>query len=155
MNFRELRRKDRQTDDEMISDILDKGEYGVLSVLGDNGYPYGVPVNYTYFNNCIYFHCAKSGHKLDAIKANNKVSFCVITDTELLPEEFSTKYKSVIAFGTAAEVKEEEKKTSLMKLIEKYSGGYLEKGRDYVNKEHSGTIIIKISIDYITGKARI
>lgn len=155
MTFRELRRKDRQTDDDMNTDILLKGEYGVLSVYGENGYPYGVPVNYTYFDDCIYFHCAGTGHKLDAIKINNKVSFCVVTDTELLPEDFSTKYKSVIVFGTANEINGEEKSIALLKLIEKYSGGFIEQGRDYVQKEQSGTVIVKIKIDHITGKARL
>lgn len=154
MNFRDLKRKDRQTDDKMISDILEKGEYGVLSLIGDNGYPYAVPVSYAYYNKAIHFHCAKSGHKIDAIRACNKVSFCVVTDTEVLPEDFSTKYKSVIAFGKAEEISGEEKKIALMKLIEKYSVGFIEKGRDYVEKEQNDTVVVKILIEHITGKAR-
>ena len=65
MEFREMRRKDRQVYDDMVSEILEKGEYGVISVSGENGYPYGVPVNYVYLNGNIYIHCAKTGHKLD------------------------------------------------------------------------------------------
>ncbi len=154
MNFREMRRKDRQVFDDLITEILDKGEYGVLSVFGENGYPYGVPVNYIYQDKSVYFHCAKTGHKLDAIRDNEKVSFCVVTDTELIPEDFSTIYKSVIAFGFATIASEDEKKKALMGLIKKYSSDYEEKGRDYVNKEHSGTVIVKINIEHITGKAR-
>ncbi|MDX1359102.1 MAG: pyridoxamine 5'-phosphate oxidase family protein, partial [Clostridia bacterium] len=75
MAFREMRRKDRQVFDELLYKILEKGEYGVLSVHGDNGYPYGVPVNYVYLNENIYFHSAKTGHKLDAVKADGRVSF--------------------------------------------------------------------------------
>jgi len=154
MSFREMRRKDRQVYDDLINEILENGEYGVLSTMGENGYPYGVPVNFVYYNDGIYFHCAKTGHKLEAIKRDNRVSFCVVTDTEILPEDFTANYKSVIAFGTAGEVELEEKKMALMLLIKKYSSGFMDKGREYVNKEAAGTVIIKISIEHITGKAR-
>lgn len=153
MEFRKMRRNDKQVHDDLVNEILKKGEYGVLSLTGDNGYPYGVPVNYAYHEDAIYFHCAKIGHKLDAIKKDNRVSFCVVTDTELLPEDFTTKYKSVIAFGRAKDVDGEEKKMALMLLIKKYSSGYMVKGREYVAKEASGTVIIKISIEHIKGKA--
>ena len=150
-----MRRKDRQIYDDLVTEILEKGEYGVLSVMGENGYPYGVPVNYAYHQDSIYFHCAKTGHKLDAIKLSEKVSFCVVTDTELIPEDFSTKYKSVIAFGNAKEIDGDEKKRALFRLVEKYSPTFKDEGREYVDKEESGTIIVKISIDHVTGKARL
>lgn len=155
MNFREMRRKDRQVFDNLITEILESGEYGVLSVFGENGYPYGVPVNYVYMDDSIFFHCAKTGHKLDAIRDESKVSFCVVTDTELIPEDFSTKFKSAIAFGSASIIEGNEKKLALLELIKKYSKDFIEKGRDYVKKEQSGTVIVKISIDHITGKARL
>jgi nitroimidazol reductase NimA-like FMN-containing flavoprotein (pyridoxamine 5'-phosphate oxidase superfamily) len=60
--FREIRLKDRVVDDEKAVEIIKKGSYGVLSTIGADGYPYGVPLNYTYFNNCICFHCAQEGH---------------------------------------------------------------------------------------------
>ena len=155
MNFREMRRKDRQVFDNLVTEILESGEYGVLSVFGENGYPYGVPVNYVYMDDSIFFHCAKTGHKLDAIRDESKVSFCVVTDTELIPEDFSTKFKSAIAFGSASIIEGNEKKVALLELIKKYSKDFIEKGRDYVKKEQSGTVIVKISIDHITGKARL
>lgn len=154
MIFREIRRKDRQTNEEVVLDILDNGEYGVLSLTGENGYPYGVPVNYIYQDGVIYFHCAKIGHKLDAIKKDNRVSFCVVADTEIIPEDFTANFKSVIAFGTASDIEEDEKEMALMLLIKKYSSGFMEKGREYVKKEASSTVIIKISIEHVTGKAR-
>jgi len=155
MKFREMRRKDKQVMDDMVVEILANGEYGVLSTISENGYPYGVPVNYSYHDEGIYFHCAKTGHKLDNIKFNDKVSFCVVTDTELEPEEFSTKYKSIIAFGTAAEVEGDEKKKALMKLIEKYAGSQMDKAGNYINKEQSSTVIIKVTLEHITGKAKL
>ena len=155
MSFREMRRKDRQVFDEDISSILNKGEYGVISTHGEMGYPYGVPVNYVYIDNCIFFHCAKTGQKLDNIKTNEKVSFCVVSDTELMPEIFSTKFKSVIAFGKASEISGVLKKRALIGLIKKYSAGYLDKGSAYVEKEGISTKIIKIDIEHMTGKARL
>jgi len=152
--FREMRRKDRQVFDDLVTEILNIGEYGVLSLIGENGYPYGVPVSFAYKNNCIYFHCAKTGHKLDAIKKDNRVSFCVVTDTEIIPKDFTTNYKSAIVFGVASEADGEEKKMALMKLVEKYSPNYIDKGRDYIKDESAGTVIIKIDIEHITGKAR-
>jgi nitroimidazol reductase NimA-like FMN-containing flavoprotein (pyridoxamine 5'-phosphate oxidase superfamily) len=155
MEFREMRRKDRQVFDELLNEILEKGEFGVLSVHGDNGYPYGVPVNYVYLNGNIYFHSAKTGHKLDAVKADCRVSFCVVLETELIPEKFSTKFKSIVAFGKASVISGEEKIDALMGLINKYSADYKDSGRDYVKKQNAGTEIVRIAIDHITGKARL
>ena len=76
--FREMRRKKQALSQEACSVVLEKGTSGVLAVSGDNDYPYAVPLSYVYDGEKIYFHCAKSGHKLDAIQKNQKVSFCVI-----------------------------------------------------------------------------
>ena len=88
--FREIRLKDRSVDDEKAIAILAQGSYGVLSTIGEDGYPYGVPLNYTYFDNCICFHCAQEGHKIENINFNNKVSFCVVTKSDVLDNEFDT-----------------------------------------------------------------
>lgn len=69
-----MRKKDRAIDITEALEILNKGEYGILSIITNEGYPYGVPLNYVYIDNCIYFHCAIEGQKLDSIKSNNKVS---------------------------------------------------------------------------------
>lgn len=76
--FREMRRKKQVIPLEESIAVLMCGTSGVLAVQGDNGYPYAVPISYAYYGTHIYFHCAKAGHKLDAIKRDNKVSFCVI-----------------------------------------------------------------------------
>ncbi|MDF2891616.1 MAG: Pyridoxamine 5-phosphate oxidase-related FMN-binding [Clostridia bacterium] len=105
---REMRRKDRQTSTEAAMDILQRGEYGILATLGENNMPYAVPLSYANVENCIYFHCAKVGHKLDNIKANSKVSFCVVGDTKVIPNQFSTSFESIIAFGTAEIIEDKE-----------------------------------------------
>lgn len=82
-----------------IADILHKGTSGVLALLGDNDYPYAVPISYVYDDGKIYFHSAKSGHKIDAIQRTEKASFCVIDKDLVVPEEYTTYFRSVIAFG--------------------------------------------------------
>lgn len=152
--FEKMRRSERKLTEDETKDILATGEYGVISTVGEDGYPYGVPVNYVYTNGKIYFHCAiGAGHKLDNIKNCDKVCFTVVGKTELLPEQFSTKYESVIAFGTAKEVVT-EKQQVLEKLIEKYAPEYIEPGAQYISSAIDKTGIIEIEIENITGKAR-
>ncbi|NLT94463.1 MAG: pyridoxamine 5'-phosphate oxidase family protein [Clostridia bacterium] len=152
--FREMRRKDRKLEKSEAVEILKNGEYGILSTAGQDGYPYGVPVNYVYVNGSIYFHCAVIGHKLDNIRNNDKVSFCVVGPTQILPDKFSTKYESVIVFGRAVEVFDDEKNMALFEFINKYSSDYPEQGKEFLNKKYKATIVIKINVEHISGKAR-
>lgn len=133
--YREMRRKDKKRSEEEMFRILNTGLYGVLSTVGEDGIPYGVPISFVYKDNQIYFHSALVGYKLDNIKANNHVSFCIVNDVETVPNKFTTKFKSVIAFGTAEEVIENEKKVDLLKLfLEKYSNDFIESGVNYIEK---------------------
>ncbi|KEZ87022.1 MFS transporter [Clostridium sulfidigenes] len=152
--FREMRKKDREVFGEYIEIILTNGEYGVLATVGENGYPYTVPLSYVYQDNSIYFHCAKEGHKLDNIEKNPKVSFCVVTDTEVLPGKFSTNYKSIIAFGEAKELTGALKRDILFEFIKKYSQSFIEEGKRYIEKAQDSAKIIEIKIEHITGKSR-
>jgi nitroimidazol reductase NimA-like FMN-containing flavoprotein (pyridoxamine 5'-phosphate oxidase superfamily) len=78
MEFRAMRRKRQQlSEDESIS-ILKKATSGTLALIGDGGYPYAVPISYVYADGRLYFHSALTGHKVDAIRACDKASFCVI-----------------------------------------------------------------------------
>ena len=97
--FREMRRKNQLLEQKEALKILETSTSGVLSLLGDNGYPYGVPLSFVYYENKIYFHCAKEGHKLDAIKNYDKASFCIIEKDDVSPKEFTTHFRSIIAFG--------------------------------------------------------
>ena len=89
-----------------------------------DGQAYGVPLNYVFKNNCLYFHCALEGHKLDNIRANNKVSFCVVGKTKVLPDKFSTEYESAMAFGTASVVQGEERYEALLRSCGKILPGF-------------------------------
>ena len=115
--FREMRRNKQALSDEECREILERCTSGTLAVLGDEGYPYAVPLSYVFINGHIYFHCARAGHKLDAIRACDKVSFCVIDRDEVIPEKFTTKYRSVIVFGRAREVTDPEEIVGICRQV--------------------------------------
>lgn len=152
--FRKMRRNDRQSTEDYAIALLEKCEYGVLSTVNKDGYPYGVPLSYVYKDASIYFHSAVEGHKLDNIAANHNVSFCVVGEKKTLPEKFTTSYESVVVFGQASQVAGVEKKAALLALVTKYSPDYLEKGKAYIENSSDKTTVIKITIEQITGKVR-
>jgi uncharacterized protein len=151
---RKIRRADRAIPESAAKEILQKGEYGILSTVDVDGQPYGVPVSYSYTEDVIYFHCAVEGHKVENLSSNNKVSFCVVGKTEVLPAQFATKYESAIVFGEAFELKDDEKYKGLLELLKKYSSGSMEKGLRYIESDGSKTRVYKINVESITGKSR-
>lgn len=151
--FRDMRRKEKLISEEDTSNILKTAEFGTLACIGEDGYPYSVPLNYAYENGKIYFHSAQAGHKIDNINFNGKVSFSVVGYYRVLQQKFDTEYDSVILFGKASCITEEmEKKRALILLIEKYSSGYYKEGIEYIHKGASATAVYKIDIEHITGK---
>jgi uncharacterized protein len=154
MTFREIRREDRALSRDDALELLRRAEYGVLCSIGPDGQPYGVPLNFCLLDDAIYFHSAVEGHKLENIAANDRVSFCVVGDTEILPEAFGTRYASAIAFGTAEEVLDPDKQRGLVALLSKYSPGFMEQGLKYIEKMAPRARVFRIRIDRITGKAR-
>lgn len=153
--FKEMRRRDRELSSAETEEILVKGTYGILSMNGDNDYGYGVPLSYVYTAGSIYLHCAPEGHKLDRIRNDNRVTFCVVGEAVPLPDIFAMKYTSAIAFGKAGEVDGDEKMTALIGFVKKYSTDeYLEKGRQYAETAFKKTALIKIAVEHMTGKGR-
>jgi nitroimidazol reductase NimA-like FMN-containing flavoprotein (pyridoxamine 5'-phosphate oxidase superfamily) len=152
--FREMRRSDKKLSDSEMLEILASAEYGILSTMGEDGFPYGVPVNFIYKDNRIYFHAAMTGHKLDNFAYNDKVSFCVVTDVALLPSAFSTKFKSVIAFGTVKEVAESEKNEIYLLFLEKLSKDFVEAGKEYINKAGANAKVFQIDVLHMTAKGK-
>jgi nitroimidazol reductase NimA-like FMN-containing flavoprotein (pyridoxamine 5'-phosphate oxidase superfamily) len=150
--MREIRRKDKEIGRDEAINLLAKCEYGVLSTVDDDKQPYGVPLNYAYKDNCIYFHCARIGHKIDNIESNPKVSFSVVGDTKVLPSEFATEYVSVVVFGVASEVQGTERYNALVWLLEKYSPAFIEQGKSYIEQQDKATKVIKIEIRHLRGK---
>ena len=150
--FREMRRKDKEKSTEDITRIIQDGEYGVLSTIGENGYPYSTPLSYTYIDGSIYFHSAKVGEKLDNIAYNENVCFCIVGGTNVLPEKFSTEYESVVIFGKASIVEDEDKKNVFISILNKYSKNFMKEGLVYIDRAISNTTVIKITIDKVTAK---
>ncbi len=149
-----MRRQDRKLTDQQALAILEKGEYGVLSMCTPDNQGYGVPVSYVLWNNALYFHGAGQGTKLSNLKNNNKVSFCVVGHTQVLPAKFSMQYESAIVSGTTSEVEGDEKRQALVKFIEKYSGEFLQQGIQYIDKQFDNTLVLKLTITTLTGKAK-
>ena len=159
--FRKMRRIRQQISQEECVEIMKRGSHGVLGVLGDDGYPYTVPVSYVYMPGedgsfgTIGFHCAVTGHKIDAIKNDDKVSFCVVDRDEVMPKERTTKYCSVIAFGHARLLQtEEELRASANAVGAKYSAGFenLYKAETEETIQHHTLCCVEIVIDHMTGK---
>ena len=156
--FYKIRRQDRILDDTRAIELLQSAEYGFLS-LGKNlnGYAYGVPMSFAYneTDDALYFHCALEGQKLDNLKQNNKVSFCVVGNTKPVSEKFSTLYESVMVFGIAEIIQtEEDKRFALRKLLEKYSPNHLEMGEKYINSSLNRTLTFKLNIEHLSAKAK-
>lgn len=155
--FREMRRNKQEISLEESAAVLTRGTSGVLAVLGDNGYPYAVPISYVYCGKHIYFHCAKAGHKLDAVKRNKKASFCVIDKDEVVSEEYTTHFRSVIVFGTIRIMEnEQEKREAIEKLALKYAPEDTAGHRNaYIDKEWGPLCMLDMTIEHLTGKKAI
>ena len=136
--------------------ILKENTSGVLSVYGEDGYPYGVPLSYVYADGKLYFHSAKDGHKIDSVRNNNKVSFTVIAQDNIVAEEYTTYFQSVIAFGTARILEQDdEKRTAIEQLAEKYMPDLKEGRLQEIEKEFHRLCMIEVTIDSLTGKEAI
>ena len=131
--------------------VLADGRYAVWAVSGDDDYPYAVPINYVYDGDSIYVHCARQGHKLDGIIRNPKCSMCIVDKDDVVPEEFTSYFRSVIVFGRAVIVEDAgEIRRALTLLSGKYSPG-IDPGYE-ISKFLKSVCIVRIDIDAITGK---
>ena len=154
--FREMRRSKQILSREAAEKILREGEFGVLALSGDDGYCYAVPINYAVEGNKIFFHSAKTGHKLDAIKRNDKVSFCVVDRHEVVAEEFTTYFSSAIAFGRIKIIEDDndpDKLRGLELLADKYSSTASPERREKELSRLSALVVPVMTIEHLTGKA--
>lgn len=155
--FREMRRKKQALSKEDCNAVLNRGTSGILALAGDDGYPYAVPISYVYDGERLYFHCARSGHKLDAIRRNAKVSFCVIDQDQTVPEEYTSYFRSVIVFGTMRILKDDsEKRTAVEKLALKYAPDDTEENRRIaIERDWKPLCMLEMHIDHMSGKEAI
>lgn len=151
--FREMRRFHQALTREECYAVLDRGTHGVLAVLGEEGYPYAVPLSYVRAGEKLLFHCAQAGHKLDALRACPKASFCVVDQDRVVPEEYTTYFRSVIAFGTVRELTGEEKRQSAEYLGRRYYPADSDSHRTaYIEKDFDRVCMLELTIEHLTGK---
>jgi len=153
--FRELQRKNKQLSHEECIRLLREEKRGVLSVLGDEGYPYGMPMNHFYHDGdgCIYFHCGKKGHRLDALRQNDKVSFCVYDEGYREDGDWALHIKSVIVFGR---IRVLDDMSSISEITAQLSRKFTD-DEAYIQNEIAnfagGTLLLQIVPEHICGKA--
>lgn len=152
--FRELTRKNKQLAYEECISILHTEKRGVLSVIGDMGYPYGTPMNHFYnqADGCIYFHCGKQGHRLDSLKKCDKASFCVYDSGYKNDGDWALNIKSVIVFGRISIIDDIDTVCDISyRLSEKFTDD-----AEYIKNEiklfSEKTVLLKLSPEHICGK---
>lgn len=153
-NNNNVRRQDRLLEKENAYALLRTGEYGILSMVGEEGGSYAVPVNYAWDGeNAIYIHCAPQGRKLCCLALHPKVSFCVVGQTHVVSHKFTTGYESIILTGYAhTALPVEERMLALRLILEKYAPDDIEVGLKYAEKSFHRTEIIRIDLEAMSGK---
>ena len=150
--FRKMRRFKQQISEEECIRILKEQPRGVLSMIGDDGYPYGIPLDHWYSGNKLYFHGAKVGHKMDAITAFDKVSYCVMDEGFRRDGKWALNIKSVVVFGRIRVVEDEAKKREICtNLVRKFTDD-----EEYLQKELTNAFprvnCLELTIEHMTGK---
>jgi len=151
--FRDMRRFRQALTMGQCEEILRRCTSGTLALSGDDGYPYAVPLSYLYGDGKIYFHCAKEGHKIDAVKNCPKASFCVIESDVVIPEKFTTAYRSVIAFGQVRIIDNpEEMRRAIVMLSDKYSPNMDSERDKEIDEFFSRLCMLELTVEHMTGK---
>ncbi|MBN1142936.1 MAG: pyridoxamine 5'-phosphate oxidase family protein [Bacteroidales bacterium] len=151
-----VRRQDRLMNESEAKQLLQQGEYGVLSMQNEEGRSYGIPVNYAWDgHSLLYLHCASEGHKLHCIAKNEHVSFCVVGRTRVIPDKFTTAYESIVLSCTAQLVTDDtERMKALELLLDKYSPDDKTAGMQYARQSLSLTAVICLDINQWSGKTK-
>ena len=151
--WREMRRKKQQLTQQECEAVLAAGKHGILAVLGDEGYPYTVPLDFLYRDGKLYFHGAREGHKLDALRRCNKVSFCVMDEGYRREGEWALNIRSVVVFGRVRILPWDE--PGIGELLRALGNRYNPDPAD-VEKEIRGHIhrvqMLELTIEHMTGK---
>lgn len=151
-----MRRKRQVLTEEESIAILQKTTAGTLALLGDNDYPYAVPISYVYHEGKLYFHSATSGHKVDAIRRCDKASFCVIDKDDVQPEKYTTFFRSVIAFGRIHIIEDEAEKLNMIRMLgNRYNPNHDEALQQEIESGFSHMLGIRFDIEHLTGKEAI
>lgn len=154
--FRPMRRFGQQLSEQECIAILERATSGVLAVTGDGGYPYAVPLSHVYNDGHIYFHSALQGHKVDAIRADSRCSFCVIAQDEVHPEAFTTHFKSVIAFGQIHIIDDDTERLAALRMLGHRHAPNDKAGLQHeIDKDMHRVLLLRLDIEHLTGKQAI
>ena len=150
-----VRRKDREISREEALAVADKCAFSTLATVNPDGSPYCVPLSMVRQGDCLYFHCALEGHKIDNLRHQSLVCISCVGDVKPFPEPFSLEYESAIIFGKACQVQEREEKMLALRLIsERYAPDFMPVFDEYVRNTFDRTAVWKVQIDHISGKGR-
>ena len=147
----EIRRKIQQLPQTETEEILHAGSSGVLALAGEEGYPYALPISYVYHGGRLYFHCALAGHKLNAIARCPKASFCVIAQDDVVPALYTTRYRSVIAFGSIRRLEDEQAVIKALDVLGRKYAPDLDPSAEIAGSLHR-VCVLEMTIDHLTGK---
>ena len=152
--FRQMRRFKQQLADEDCKKLLREEPRGILSLLGDDDYPYGIPMNFYYDEeeSVIYFHGAKEGHKVDAIKKHDKVSFCVYDKRFKKPGEWALNIKSVIVFGRMSFIQDEALSVEKCRILGQKYNPSAEAVEEELKNALPRLQMFALHIEHISGK---
>ena len=150
--FRPMRRFKQQLSFDDCESVLKQEKRGVLALSGDNGYPYALPLDFVYENGRIYFHCAKKGHKIDAVKSCDKASFCVYTPGEKPEDDWAYFVKSVIAFGKRKLLTDKTQIEEKGRLLGNKYYPDKEDVEKEIKKDIDRVAVMELSIEHMTGK---
>lgn len=155
-SFRPMRRNRQQLSKEDCEIILSRCKSGVLAVTGDGGFPYAVPLSFVYNGGKIYFHSAVQGHKIDAINRDSRCSFCVIDRDDVKPAEFTTYFRSVIAFGQITVIEDVNEQLQALRLLGRRYSPLNEEGLQHeIGKAKGRVTLLRLDIEHVTGKEAI
>ena len=155
--FKEMRRHKQLLNAEETAAVLERGTSGVLALSGEDGYPYAVPLSYVFDGDKLYFHSAKAGHKLEALRRCPKASFCVIDQDQIVPEEYTTYFRSVIAFGRVRVLEDEAQKRAAIELLacRYFPQDSAENRHRAIEREWAGLCMLEMDIEHMSGKEAI
>ena len=150
---RPLRRKDRAIPEAEAWAILEAADWGVLSTVGSDGWPYGVPLNHVVVEGRLYAHAAATGHKLDNLAGEPRASYCAVAEAEVRPAALSTRYASAILFGRVRLVTDEtERLRALRALGARFAPGETDALEASLIREGPRTAVLRLDPERITGK---
>lgn len=155
--FRPMRRSAQALGVDACREVLSRGTSGVLALLGDGGWPYAVPMSYAFDGEKLYFHCAREGHKLDAIRREARASFCVVDRDEVVPEEYTTYFRSVIVFGRVRILEDEAQMRAAIELLARryFPQDSAENRHRAIEREWAGLCMLEMDIEHMSGKEAI